>query len=276
MKGASPLRYPGGKWRLAGYFERLIKTNFESPPKYVEPYCGGGSLALSLLFSGSVSRIQLNDLDSHIFAFWKSVTERTEEFCSLIGTVPVTPREWARQRQLYLEEQSDLLALGFATFFLSRTNHSGILNGGMIGGKDQRGPWKLDARFNKSDLAKRVRRIGANRENIEVTCKDAEALLSSTARQAPDRLIYLDPPYFEKGQELYLNAYRPEDHEAVRSCITRLASPWVVSYDRSPAIQLLYKGYRTRHLQLLHTARSPRVGKEVMYFSPGLKVPQVA
>lgn len=136
MRSASPLRYPGGKWRLSGFLARYLARNFERPPEYIEPYAGGASLALSLLFNRTVSRIWLNDLDPAIHACWKAMLENSERFCLAIERTPITPEEWRSQRSIYSRgSQNDTFSLGFATFFLNRTNHSGILNGGMIGGE---------------------------------------------------------------------------------------------------------------------------------------------
>ena len=133
MRDASPLRYPGGKWRLFRFFKRAISLNFSRPPMYVEPYAGGASLALSLLFKGLVSEIWINDLDPAIHAFWHSVLKHPQEFSRLVMTVPLTPEEWRKQKQIYSEGlASGRFALGFATFYLNRTNHSGILNGGCL------------------------------------------------------------------------------------------------------------------------------------------------
>lgn len=66
-----------------------------------------------------------------------------------------------------------MLTIGFSTFFLNRTNRSGILKGGVIGGKNQEGQWKLDARYNKSDLISRIQKISKNRERIDLYNMDA-------------------------------------------------------------------------------------------------------
>ena len=159
MRNASPMRYPGGKWRFADFFERLISANFDRPPVYVEPYAGGSSLALSLLFSGAVAEVFLNDLDPAIYAFWHSALKSTEKLTDLIKRIDVTPLEWERQKKVYASGlAAGTLKLGFATFFLNRTNHSGILNGGMIGGKEQSGAWKLNARFNRPEQSRSVLR----------------------------------------------------------------------------------------------------------------------
>jgi len=275
MRGASPLRYPGGKWRLAPFFQRVISLNYDRPPMYAEPYAGGASLALSLLFSGRVAEIHLNDLDPSIHAFWHCVLRHDRDFCKLVAQVPVTTREWERQKEAYARGLSGgRLSLGFATFFLNRTNHSGILNGGMIGGKSQQGPCRLDARFNRSELARRIERIAAFKQRIHLSCQDAREFLRSQDRKRRT-FFYLDPPYYSAGRELYLNAYHPGDHAAVRDEVLKLRCPWVVSYDDVPQIRKLYRTHRSRRVRLLHTARSVRQGNEVMFFSPQLRIPVV-
>lgn len=275
MKTASPLRYPGGKWRVAPFFERLLTANNLQDIEYVEPYAGGGSLALSLLIAERVGSIRLNDLDCTIFAFWKAILDETQRFVDRIGTVNVDPNEWLRQREVYMrQDQSDLFSLGFATFFLNRTNHSGIMNGGMIGGKAQNGEWRLDARFNKNDLIKRVERVGRLRSSIKISNQDALRFLNSMRRTKRERLIYLDPPYFHKGPDLYLNAYKAADHAKVREAVGALASRWVVSYDDVPEIRALYRGVKKRRFDLLHNARSSRTGREILFFSDSIRVPR--
>lgn len=275
MRDASPLRYPGGKWRLASFFERLISVNFKRRPVYIEPYAGGASLALSLLFAEKVSEIYLNDLNPAVYAFWDCVLNREERLSELLEVTPVTPEEWKRQKGAYRKGlSSGVLALGFATFFLNRTNHSGILNGGMIGGRAQRGDWRIDARFNRVELKRRLKRVASFKQYIHISCLDAMEFLRSHGR-GTNKLVYLDPPYFGAGRHLYLNAYRPSDHAEVRNRISTLRCPWLVSYDDVPAIRGLYRGYRSRRVQLLHTARTAHQGEEVIYFSPALTIPPV-
>ena len=273
MRDASPLRYPGGKWRIAPFFERLIRLNGLGGHRYIEPYAGGASLALSLLFGNHVSEIHLNDLDPAIHAFWSAVLNRNNSPQDLVRATPVTPEEWARQRSIYDKGGSaGLLALGFATFFLNRTNHSGILNGGMIGGKGQTGVWKVDARFNKTELLRRIERIGEYRSRIHLSRLDAVKFLADV-KPSRDSLVYLDPPYYRAGSGLYLNAYKPEDHTAVHESARRLKAPWVVSYDDVPEIRRLYGAEKSRRLKLLHTARCLRQGREVLFFASGLRIP---
>jgi DNA adenine methylase len=273
MRDASPLRYPGGKWRIAAFFEQVIRLNGSTRTKYVEPYAGGASLALSLLFKEQVSEIYLNDLDPAIYAFWHSILAHNRDFIQLLNETPVTPVEWSKQKAVYAKgTAAGQFALGFATFFLNRTNHSGILNGGMIGGRNQRGPWKIDARFNRFELLRRIERIGSFRDRIHLSCEDAIEFLRNQ-KFTRKSLIYLDPPYYQAGRRLYLNAYKPGDHAAVSEFILGLKSPWIVSYDDVSEIRRLYKSVRSRRIHLLHTARFAKKGDEVLFFSPGLRIP---
>ena len=273
MRDASPLRYPGGKWRVAPFIGRLLQLNGLRGCRYLEPYAGGASLALSLLLSDHVSEIVLNDLDPAVHAFWSAVLNRNSDLRDLIRTTPVTPSEWHRQKDLYRNGRSaGGLKFGFATFFLNRTNYSGILNAGMIGGKEQVGPWKVDSRYNKQELSRRIKLVGSYRNRIRLSCLDAIEFLADP-RPSRDSIIYLDPPYYRAGARMYLNAYGPSDHAAVCNAVKRLRVPWVVSYDDVREIRELYRNVKSRRYELLHTARSLRRGKEVFFFSSDLRIP---
>jgi DNA adenine methylase len=275
MRNASPLRYPGGKWRFANYFHRLISTNFQTPPLYFEPFAGGASLALSLLFEGVVSKIYLNDLDRAVYSFWRVVLEDTDELIDLIESTPITPTEWKKQHAVHSEDsRSARVQRAFAFFFLNRTNHSGILNAGMIGGKQQSGRWRLDARYNREELIRRIQMIRTLKSRIRVSREDGIDFARRQAEHVEPSVMYVDPPYFRSGQRLYMNFYGPSEHKALRDTVTQLPCAWVVSYDDVPEIRQLYRGIKSRRFALLHTARSARVGKEVMFFSPRLKVPR--
>jgi DNA adenine methylase len=208
----SPLRYPGGKQVLARIVAHLVRINGSSGGTYVEPYAGGAGVALALLFAEHVNRVMINDADLRIFAFWKSILLQTDKFVALLQKTPATVDEWARQRNIYQHPQRySSLRLGFATFFLNRCNRSGIIaNGGPIGGQDQAGKWKIDARLNRMELERRIRRVAMFRDRISISNADAIDFLDGEMLALKNRgkpFVYLDPPYYAKGQELYLNHY---------------------------------------------------------------------
>lgn len=277
MRYNSPLRYPGGKAKLADFVKAIFRTNRLLDGVYAEPYAGGASVALTLLFEEYASHIHINDLDPSVYAFWRAVLYDTEALCKLVRNTRATPRQWERQRRIYAHPATESsLALGFASFFLNRTNRSGIIaSAGMIGGRKQTGLWKLDARYNRAELAERIARIARYRDRIHVTNLDAVDFLAAAATTLPERtLIYLDPPYYVKGQQrLYANYYKAEDHTHIAELLPALPFPWLISYDNAVAIRRLYREYRHFTYTLRYTAAERQHGAEVMFFSPELVIP---
>ncbi len=276
----SPLRYPGGKAKLTAFIKLLMAKNELVGGEYVEVFAGGASVGLSLLLGGYVSKIHLNDIDSGIYAFWHSVLNNCDELCGMIRTKRVSVAEWERQRSVYHDTRDrSLLERGFATFFLNRTNRSGIIaSGGMIGGRAQTGSWKLNARYNKKNLIDRITRIAERADDIRLYRDDGARLITRRLRRRSNcALVYLDPPYYVKGgRRLYANSYGPEDHEALSKLVSDLDLPWIVSYDNVVEIVRLYRNFRKRKFTLSYTASERTSGEEVIFFSPSLKIPRVA
>lgn len=276
---SSPLRYPGGKQVLTRVLATLIKLNQREGCVYAEAHAGGCGAGLSLLFSERVSRLLINDADRSIYAFWHSVLTQTGPFLRMLQNVSLSVEEWRRQRDIYVNaDRYSLLRVGFATFYLNRCNRSGIVaNGGLIGGLEQKGKWKLDARFNKDGLRQRIERIGLYRGRIEATNLDAlEFLHIRTTRESVScrHFVYLDPPYFVKGRQLYLDYYSPADHAALARYLTADAKfLWALSYDNVRPIHSLYRGYRKYAFNLSYSARGRRLGRELMVVDPKLRVP---
>jgi DNA adenine methylase len=274
----SPLRYPGGKGKIAAFIKELVRENGVSDGRYIEPYAGGAAIAWELLITGVVRRVVINDISGPVHAFWSSVLNKTEALCELIERTPITLQEWDRQKLIYkLGNDTEELELGFAFFFLNRTNRSGILNGGIIGGRAQEGAWKIDARFNKADLVSRIRAIAARRSKIELFRMDAlELLRQHGASWGPRALVYLDPPYYQKGHYLYHDSYGPGDHAAIAAEVMNLRGlKWIVSYDDIRPIHDLYEQAPWLQYTLNYSARNAVRGRESMFFSEGLKVPDL-
>lgn len=268
----SPLRYPGGKSSLTDFFTKIIDTNFDSKPRYVEPYAGGAGAAIALLLTGKVSEVVINDLDPAIWSLWASMVEDAERFQTLVRETPVTLEEWRKQKDVYAAglDKADRLDLGFATFFLNRTNRSGVLNAGVIGGQSQAGAYRIDARYNKATLLHRLARLGAVRDRIEVRNEDGRSLIAEVASDA-DTLIYADPPYYEKGSYLYLNSFAEKDHQQLADVLNSPSNAkWVLTYDDVPAIQNLYRARRSQTFSLHYSAHKPGMARELMVFSDGL------
>lgn len=274
---ASPLRYPGGKAKLAPYLKRVLRENKLLDCTYAEPFAGGVGAGLALLLHGYVRQVVINDLSLPIFAFWHSVLNETQSFCDLILDVKIDREEWERQRYIFLQQnEDDVLRLGFATFFLNRTNHSGVLNGGMIGGKAQMSAYGIDARFNRQELVARVRRLEKFKSRIQLCRQDAASFIRCFDSSSKNRsFLYIDPPYYVKGRDLYYDFYGADDHEILRDAISARGDEitWAVSYDNVPEISELYKRYRSIEYDLGYSVRNGGRGREIMFFSDNLSPP---
>lgn len=272
----SPLRYPGGKSCLYDLASHILRLNKLERGHYAEPYAGGAGLALTLLFEGHVSDIHLNDYDRSIWAFWDSVLNATDALVDMIEATPVNMENWYQQREICQNSDDfDNLTLGFATFFLNRTNRSGIIKGaGVIGGRNQDGNYKIDCRFNRTELARRIRRIAKYNSRIHLHRLDALEFMDVMDETLPERAFYcIDPPYFNKGRSLYSSFYNPEDHAAVSQTVLRLERPWILTYDNTPEISHLYKARRQFGFDVNYSLQVKRVGTELLVASKGLKMP---
>lgn len=274
----SPLRYPGGKNKLSAFIAKIcVENNING--HYVEPYSGGASVALFLLFEGFVRKITINDKDRSIYAFWHSVLNKTNELCLLIENAELSISEWKRQKEIQKNKKTaDLLSLGFSTLYLNRTNRSGIINGGVMGGIKQDGNYLMDCRFNKIELVERIKKIAQHRKNIRLYKKDAVRLIDAIAKEAEHEniIFYFDPPYYLKASTLYLNHYDDNNHKKVSDKIKAIRTiKWIVSYDNVPEIQKLYSECPKKEFSFKHTAYESRIGKEIIFFSDNLTQPKI-
>lgn len=264
----SPLRYPGGKGALYSRLRNLIRDSDLAGCTYVEPYAGGAGAGLSLLVTGQVERVVINDLDPAIYAFWALLVSDPEKLIHKVKHVKLSVKEWRQQKKIYVARgDGDNEALGFATFYLNRTNRSGVLNGGPIGGLDQMGNYKIDARFNRAELAERIRILGLYADQISVTSKDGVDVIEKYGKDA-NTFIYADPPYFEKAGSLYLNAFRSDDHERLARSLNKMASSsWLLTYDNVSQVQELYQSRRRRTFELHYSAHRVMRATEIAVLS---------
>ncbi|SEF71195.1 DNA adenine methylase [Billgrantia desiderata] len=263
----SPLRYPGGKNCIFPFVSSLISENNLNGCRYIEPYAGGAGLALRLLYEEYAESIVINDLDPLVYAFWSICTAQADRLMDWIDKTPVTVESWRNCKEILRRSGSvDSFSLASSFFFLNRTNVSGVLNGGVIGGLSQAGKYKIDARFNKKELIRRIDKISRFSSRIHVANMDGVNLIKNFHGYAENTFLYLDPPYYEKGSNLYLNAYKEEDHERLSNHVKKLSTPWLLSYDNNSFINSLYHSFEKRAYRLQHST-SNKIGDEVLIFS---------
>lgn len=277
----SPLRYPGGKGKIAGLMQSVLSENGLLGGNYVESFAGGASIAMFLLLNGFVSDVYINDADKAIYAFWHSILNDTDNLCKKISETAISMEEWYKQRdiQRMKNEEEDLLKLGFSTFFLNRTNRSGIIKGGVIGGLEQTGKYKIDARYNKKELLERINNIAQHSDKIHLTFKDARDHITTLKKElGGNTLFYFDPPYVKQGRGLYMNFYRHDDHQCIADEICGIKEQkWIVTYDMDILIKRLYGRFRHRILSLNYSASiHKKMQNEYMIFSDNLRIPKNA
>ena len=275
----TPLRYPGGKSIMTPFFIDLIRVNGLQNVSYAEPYAGGAGTAINLLLDGQVSKIYINDANIAIFSFWEYAINEAERFIDKIQKTPVDLQNWQYFHNFIKNAEEPSFELGFATFFLSRTNRSGILTAGPIGGasqdKQDKAAYKIDCRFNKQDLISRINKISMHKEKIVVSNDDAIDFLKSLPKDNRN-LVYLDPPYFKQGKSLYLNYYNENDHRNLSEYLYDTANfSWVLSYDNVCEIREFYKDFDLYEFCLNYTAQSVKKGSELLTHSKNLVMPEL-
>jgi DNA adenine methylase len=270
----TPLRYPGGKTQLTPFVTELLRANDLLQSVYCEPFAGGAGIACRLLLNANVSEIWINDIDPAIHAFWHSVLNSTEDLCERVINTPLNMAEWHKQRAIQNESCPSLIRLGFSTLFLNRTNRSGILRGGVIGGQEQKGNYLIDCRFDRADLVRKIRRIALYKDQIRLSCIDARLYVGSTLKKLPNHsLVNVDPPYYRAGPDLYTNSYEHKDHVALARAVRAMPHRWMLTYDDAPEIRAMYAGLTQYSKTLTYYAQVKRSAVELLVLSPRLTPP---
>lgn len=245
---------------------------------YIEPFAGGAGIAIELLEKNIVNQIVINDLDKGIYSFWRAILTETDRFIENIRRVPLTITEWKKQREICLNNNSKYsFELGFATFYMNRTNHSGIIKGGVIGGIEQNGEWKINARFNKEALINRITKIAQKKDSIKLYNKDFESfIINYLPKYENSAFIYFDPPYYEKGKQLYLNFFDYYDHVRIEKIIsTNVNCDWIITYDDSAEIAKLYTNHNLMRYELNYSVCKKKKAKELIIFKNDRMIPNV-
>lgn len=266
----SPFRYPGGKAFLTGYLANAVK-NLPSAEdvSYVEPFCGGAGAALALLGQGRVKKLHLNDRDVRIFSAWQAILYENERFLSTLKETPVTISTWQRFREILTDNPSKYsFELGFATYFINRTSRSGIILGsGPIGGYGQSGNWKIDARYYRETMERRIKWIGSISDQVSLSNTDGISFLKrcSTKLNGDSTLYFVDPPYVQAGSRLYLNGMNDRLHRGLATFLTSGSLPhWVLTYDNDPLIREIYADRELSLLSVNYSLRQTRKANELL------------
>ncbi len=268
----SPLRYPGGKASLSRYIADVLESNLLTSCTFYEPYVGGGSISLELLERGSITKAVWLEKDPLVFAFWHCLLHQGYELYDEIESLDITIEKWKsllsfRDVREPPECDEELLNLGVAGLFFNRTNFSGILKAGPIGGRSQLSDYSLDCRFKKDRMLGLIKYLYEKYSgHIEIYYGDALTFLEARRCEILNSFsfVYIDPPYYKKGKNLYRYYYTDEDHTRLANHITSQSYPWLVSYDDDLFIRNLYKNSEIQPIYLDYTAYTSRKGMELL------------
>ncbi|MCA8382548.1 MULTISPECIES: DNA adenine methylase [Burkholderia cepacia complex] len=276
----SPLRYPGGKARLAAYISGVIEENYLNGCTFYEPFAGGASVSLELLRLGFISSAVLIERDPLVYAFWWCVFNITEDLCAAVNACPVTMETWAqlqptREVAYPADGQFTILQLGVAGLFYNRTNFSGILGAGPIGGEAQASRYKIDCRFNKEKIIRQIRSVARFADRVRIYCDDAISFMRTNAEEIATgfSFVYVDPPYYQQGPKLYRHHYTDADHIALAQFLQTQGYPWLLSYDDHPRIRELYAANTVQPIYLDYNVKSSRTARELAISNLMIPVP---
>ncbi|QOT19275.1 DNA adenine methylase [Paenarthrobacter sp. YJN-5] len=282
---ASPLRYPGGKARMAPWltdtFEGLLGPM--DVEIWLEPFGGGAGAALTALCTGKVPEAWIVEANPALAAFWTTVMNDGPALAARVERTIPTLALFQESREnvgaALAGEHLNVFDLGLSAFILNRCSRSGMIlpSVGPIGGKMQAGQHTIAARFNAGALADRIRAVHALGDRFKVFAGDGISFLEDLPDSGvqDEVFCFVDPPYIGVGNDLYAVGMDDDLHQRLARALNRLTTPWLLTYDAHPRVPLLYPGSHVVEFDIPHTAGSSRVGTEYLVLGPGMDLPAV-
>jgi len=253
----------------------IIKDSSPKITTYYEPFCGGSGVALYLLMNNLVEDIAINDFDRAIYSFWRAVFFDTNKLVAMIENTPITVNEWKKKKKIFINSSKYSINYAFATLFLNRTNRSGIISAGPIGGYKQKGIWKIDARYNKNEIINRIITISKYKKHVKVNNMDIRRFIH-THNFDNKSFIFFDPPYVNNAKRLYKNALALKDHIEIAKAIKSINNAkWIMTYDDTDLIRSLYSNYYTTKFFIQYSAATKKKGKELLILKNSIMCKQI-
>jgi DNA adenine methylase len=234
--------------------------------KLVEPYAGSAAVTLALVSEGICSEALIVERDPLMYSFWQVAFSNPEALIKKIQEADVSLKTWHELRVLLDCEQPDdgsIVEMAFAALFFNRTNFSGVLHTGPIGGQEQSSDYKIDCRFNRTDLVSKIESLAGLREKIEVRFGDAIDIIKENKRRVAP-FFYIDPPYFVQGRKLYRHHYKLRDHVALSKALISAKFKWMLSYDNHEVIQSLYSDFTQVEKSFQYSTRVSKSENELL------------
>lgn len=242
-KRISPYRYPGGKSKIIDYLYTHLKLS--TAKKLISPFTGGGSFELAMLQAGVIDHLHINDLDTGVYSFWWVLKHMPYVLIERLKSIRPTHKDYFYAQALIKSDYqgADVVEAAWASLLVNRLAYSGIIKANPLGGK--KGSKKvLLSRWNPNDLIRRIEKIHSLSEKIEVTQINAVKLIEEAYWQN-ETTIFIDPPYVNKGKELYQCFYTEDDHRELSHLLNSLyfgfpGADIIVTYDYNDWLDNLY------------------------------------
>ena len=253
----TPLRYPGGKSWLFEYVSAFLEFHDIHLGTVVEPFAGSASISVGLLKNKLADEAYICEKDPLISSFWDVALTANDELIENVRRLSVSISTWKKFKK-YLRPDAvtrfSTMELATAFVFYNRTNYSGILKAGPIGGKRQESKYNIKCRFNKEYVCQKIATLDSLSGKIHVIRGDGIRFIREYSRRShgEDQFFYIDPPYYDAGKVLYRNYFEVEDHIRLANTLEPLTEPWLLSYDDVDFIHHTYEGTK---LQFVYSDR---------------------
>lgn len=262
----TPFRYPGSKSSFTNVVKKIITYNRLENSVLIEPYAGSAAVTLALISEGICSKAIIGERDPLLYSFWKVVFSNPKTLIERVKKSNIDLQTWQSLQPLLRVDNPkdhDLNELAFAALFLNRTNFSGVMHAGPIGGKSQTSAYKIDCRFNKADLIQRI--IGINKLKSRIKVKFGDALkLIEKSKNIENSIFYIDPPYFLQGPKLYRHNYNTTQHMELAAVLNECKFNWILSYDSHSVIRNLYENQSHVLTPFQYSTRKPKSENELL------------
>lgn len=272
MRRPRLLRYPGSKAKLVPHIMRAFPDQLLSPLfqhqelEYIEPFVGGGAVALRVLdaLRGARERtlVRLYDKDPHLVCLWNAIIKSPDELAQMVRDhdAPTTD-DFYRCKE---EDGTtiDPIRAGFQKILLHQLGFGGLgwMAGGPLGGRDQSSEYNVACRWNPSRIAHDIKRIHSLLAGFKSVSVRTQDFTKSIAIAGERSFVYADPPYYTAGPQLYKHAFDDADHVRLADALRVSGAEWVLSYDDHPFIRDLYSWAQIDEVAVRYTVAVARDG----------------
>ena len=236
----SPLRYPGGKSRVA----KLLAPYIPEHTEYREIFFGGGGV---FFHKPKARRNWVNDLHPGLHALWKTLRDHFDVFEALCraqdaSDLRATFQKWIDRDDLMKARGDDaLMERAVQYYFINRT----VWTGRVVYDPARRSRLYFSNPEGWGNLEKKLAHLRACSEKLQGVRITNVPFEECLAEATPDTFLYADPPYYRDSldtacSKLYEGHFAIEAHTLLRDLLAASPAKAMISYDDRPEVRKLY------------------------------------